>query len=175
MCSSDLAFEPSIVAQGDGGLWAYAHQRRFDLPGGFSVYGYAFVPPTPFLLKDWERYDVSRYVDPGCVSPEEGRRTEDVPLNEIRNATILYDLERLEGEKAQDGADLGHRIEGSHQMHLGGAGVREAHFRPCGCQGTHQGFGAVHAHLLVRFSAAASPQPPSRPASRPPPFDPDIA
>jgi len=30
------------------------------------------VPPTPFLLKDWEKYDVSAYVDPGCVSPEEG-------------------------------------------------------------------------------------------------------
>jgi hypothetical protein len=89
------AVEPSIVAQADGGLWAYAHQRRFDLPGGFSVYGYAFVPPTPFLLKDWERYDVSRYVDPGCVSPEEGRRSVDVPLHEIRNATIRDDLERL--------------------------------------------------------------------------------
>jgi Icc-related predicted phosphoesterase len=99
------AVEPSIVAQADGGLWAYAHQRRFDLPGGFSVYGYAFVPPTPFLLKDWERYDVSRYVDPGCVSPEEGRRSVDVPLHEIRNATIRDDLERLAGE-----ADLGRAV-----------------------------------------------------------------
>ena len=56
------------------GLWSYAHGRRLELRG-FDVYGYSFVPPTPFLLKDWERYDVSRYVDPGCVSPEEGRRS----------------------------------------------------------------------------------------------------
>lgn len=96
------AFEPAIVAHGEGGLWAYAHERHFDLPGGFSVYGYAFVPPTPFLLKDWERYDVSRYVDPGCVSPEEGRRSVEVPLHEIRGATIRDDLERLAGD-----ADLG--------------------------------------------------------------------
>ena len=51
---------------------------------GFSVYGYACVPPTPFRLKDWERYDVSRYVDPGCVSPEEGLRT--VPGARARRA-----------------------------------------------------------------------------------------
>lgn len=99
------AFEPSIVAEGDAGLWLYAHQRRFDLPGGFCVYGYAYVPPTPFLLKDWERYDVSRYVDPGCVSPEEGRRSVDVPAHEIRDATIRDDLERLAGD-----ADLGRSV-----------------------------------------------------------------
>ena len=33
--------------------------------GAHPVYGYACVPPTPFPLKDWERYDVSRFVDPG--------------------------------------------------------------------------------------------------------------
>jgi uncharacterized protein len=67
--------------------------------GGFwnSVYGYSCVPPTPFRLKDWERYDVSRYVDPGCTSPEEGWRT--VPANEsdVRYGTIHSDLEMLAG------------------------------------------------------------------------------
>ena len=46
------------------GLWSYAHGRRLELRG-FDVYGYSFVPPTPFLLKDWERYDVSRLRRPG--------------------------------------------------------------------------------------------------------------
>jgi Icc-related predicted phosphoesterase len=55
------------------------------------------VPPTPFLLKDWERYDVSRYVDPGCVSPEEGRRSVPVSANESRYSTISEDLEQLVG------------------------------------------------------------------------------
>ncbi len=76
------------------GLWSYAHGRRLELRG-FDVYGYSFVPPTPFLLKDWERYDVSRYVDPGCVSPEEGRRSVTIEPREARLETIQKDLERL--------------------------------------------------------------------------------
>ena len=32
----------------------------------WAIYGYAYVPPTPFSRKDWDRYDVSRYVDPGA-------------------------------------------------------------------------------------------------------------
>jgi len=79
------------------GLWRYAHGRRHVL-GSHPVFGYSFVPPTPFLLKDWERYDVSRYVPPGCVSPEEGWRTvEDTP-HEVRYGTIKDDLARLTGE-----------------------------------------------------------------------------
>ena len=57
--------------------------RRFLL-GDFAIYGLAYVPPTPFLLKDWERYDVSRYVPPGCVSPEEGSRTVPAEESEIK-------------------------------------------------------------------------------------------
>jgi Icc-related predicted phosphoesterase len=52
------------------GLWHYAHRQRFEW-NQHTVYGYACVPPTPFLLKDWEKYDISRYTPHGCVSPEE--------------------------------------------------------------------------------------------------------
>jgi Icc-related predicted phosphoesterase len=78
------------------GLLEHVHGRRVDL-AGVPVYGYACVPPTPFLLKDWERYDVSRFVDPGCVSPEEGRRSVPVAEAEIRWGTIAGDLEALAG------------------------------------------------------------------------------
>lgn len=90
--------ESTFIEVGKAGLWSYAHDQRFDLPGGFALYGYAHVPPTPFQLKDWEKYDVSRYVDPGCASPEEGRRTVAVPAGELRHATIQRDLERLTGD-----------------------------------------------------------------------------
>jgi Icc-related predicted phosphoesterase len=80
------------------GVWEYIHSRRVAL-GNFSVFGYACVPPTPFLLKDWERYDVSRYVDPGAVSPEEGWRSVPVPEREKKYSTIKDDLERLAGEE----------------------------------------------------------------------------
>jgi Icc-related predicted phosphoesterase len=77
-------------------LWTYLHQREAEL-AEHPVFGYANVPPTPFQLKDWERYDVSRYVDPGSVSPERGRRTVPVDPDEIRYGTIVADLEELTG------------------------------------------------------------------------------
>ena len=40
---------------------------------------------------------MSRYVDPGCVSPEEGTRTVSLPESEARYATIKEDLDRLIG------------------------------------------------------------------------------
>jgi Icc-related predicted phosphoesterase len=92
--------EDAIVAAGGDGLWEYAHGRRLAL-GAHPVIGYACVPPTPFQLKDWERYDVSRHVDPGCVSPEEGRRTVAVDEHETRYGTILEDLRLL-----TEGVDL---------------------------------------------------------------------
>ena len=80
--TADLASAEDVIlaklewfrAGDEEGLWRYVHGRRHDL-GKFPVYGYAMVPPTPFLWKDWERYDVSRYVTPGSVSPEEGWRS----------------------------------------------------------------------------------------------------
>jgi Icc-related predicted phosphoesterase len=85
------------------GMWVYAHNRRSSLLG-FQVFGYAYVPPTPFMLKDWEKYDVSRYVPPGCVSPEEGRRSVSRPENEIRYSTIQQDLTTLTGERTLEDA-----------------------------------------------------------------------
>jgi Icc-related predicted phosphoesterase len=75
-------------------LWIYAHNRIVQFEN-YRVLGYSFVPPTPFMLKDWERYDVSRYTPHGCVSPEDGWRGKAVPKNEIRYSTIQVDLERL--------------------------------------------------------------------------------
>lgn len=98
----------SIVAdlrQGEkDGLWEYIHARATDL-GDYQVYGYACVPPSPFQLKDWERYDLSRFVDPGCVSPEEGFHTTDVEPAELRYRTIAKDLETLAGSD-----DLNHAV-----------------------------------------------------------------
>jgi len=95
--------EAAILAAGKDGLWRYIHDRKVDVCG-VPVYGYANVPPTPFQNKDWERYDVSRFVDPGCVSPEEGRRTVPVDLRRVRYATIQEDLNRLSGDDDLDRA-----------------------------------------------------------------------
>jgi Icc-related predicted phosphoesterase len=87
--------EEKFVYGSSTGLFSYIHQDKYEL-GGFSVYGYSFVPPTPFQMKDWEKYDVSRYVDPGCIPPTEGFRTTDVK-EDIEYETIQKDLLALAG------------------------------------------------------------------------------
>ncbi len=89
--------EQELVNAESMGIWKYVHNKKIKFKD-FSVYGYAHIPPTPFLLKDWERYDVSRYVDPGCVSPEDGWRSKAVETNHIKYATIKNDLELLSGQ-----------------------------------------------------------------------------
>ena len=90
------AEEPSLAELERRGFLEHAHRRRIDV-AGVPVYGYACVPPTPFMLKDWERYDVSRFVDPGCVSPEDGHRSVAVPEGDAKWGTIAADLEALVG------------------------------------------------------------------------------
>ncbi len=62
------------------------------------------MPPTPFALKDWERYDVSRFVDPGSIPPEEGRFTVAMAEFEPGFPTIREDLDRLTGQDAMANA-----------------------------------------------------------------------
>jgi len=85
------------------GLWHYVHGRRVDVDG-WSVYGYSYVPPTPFQLKDFERYDVSRYVDPGCVPPDGGRHSSTPSLDVVQWRTIAEDLADLVGDDSLDRA-----------------------------------------------------------------------
>jgi len=91
------ADEPDIVNGDERGLWDYCHNRQLEL-GQFTVYGYAYSPPSPLLLKDWERYDVSRGVDPGCASPEEGQYSVPVEESVKKWATIAQDLNDLAGD-----------------------------------------------------------------------------
>jgi len=95
--------EAAILAAAAQGIWEYIHERQVRL-GSFDVYGYGCVPPTPFLLKDWERYDVSRYVDPGCISPEDGHRSVPVSDHQMKYATIQDDLVKLVKDQPLDGA-----------------------------------------------------------------------
>lgn len=76
------------------GVWEYINNKKIKFED-FNIYGYSYIPPTPFQLKDWEKYDVSRFTDPGCVSPEEGWHSVDVPKHELRYSTIEKDLNTL--------------------------------------------------------------------------------
>jgi uncharacterized protein len=81
----------------EAGLLDLIHLRRVAI-GAHAVIGYACTPPSPFRLKDFERYDVSRFVDPGCTSPEEGRRTVPADESDVIYGTIAGDLDALAGD-----------------------------------------------------------------------------
>ena len=91
--------ETAFLDVASSGLWVYAHNLSSSV-AGYQVFGYAYVPPSPFMLKDWEKYDVSRYIPPGCVSPEDGRRSVPCPEYEIKYSTIQKDLAALAGDRA---------------------------------------------------------------------------
>lgn len=95
--------QEGIFAGQESGLWQHIHNRKI-LFGSVPIYGFGCVPPTPFLLKDWERYDISRYVPPGCVSPEEGYRSVQGEAHEIRWGTIQKDLALLAEKDSLDHA-----------------------------------------------------------------------
>lgn len=86
--------EEKLISAQDKNLFHYINLRKISFEN-INVYGYSCVPPSPFLLKDWEKYDVSRYVDPGCISPEEGFRSVKIEESEIKFSTIKNDLDRL--------------------------------------------------------------------------------
>jgi Icc-related predicted phosphoesterase len=85
--------EPYFIQGEQHGLWNYIHFKKISFRG-YSVIGYSYVPPTPFRLKDWERYDVSRYADPGCIHPTEGFRTVETS-EDIEYSTIRKDIGKL--------------------------------------------------------------------------------
>jgi len=89
--------ETDFVENQRFGIWEYIHNRKVVFEG-FYIYGYSYVPPTPFQLKDWEKYDVTRFTDPGCMSPEEGWHSVKVSTNKLRYSTFEKDLEKLVGE-----------------------------------------------------------------------------
>ena len=91
------------LAGQEQGLWQQIHGRKIQFEN-VSIYGYGCVPPTPYLLKDWERYDVSRYVPPGCVSPEEGYRSIPAEADQIKWGTIQKEVALLAGEDILDHA-----------------------------------------------------------------------
>ena len=93
--------EKALNAGEKKGLWRYIHNKHFTFKE-YRIFGYNFVPPTPFQLKDWEKYDVSRFVDNGCIPPEEGRHSYPVDEFTIKNSTIQIDLEYLAAEYPMD-------------------------------------------------------------------------
>ena len=87
-------YEDILIEAEKKSIIEYVHNKTVEF-GNLFVTGYSYIPPTPFQLKDWEKYDVSRYVDVGAISPEEGIRSKKIPKEKIRWETIADDLKSL--------------------------------------------------------------------------------
>ena len=90
------AIESEFVKADTEGLIVYVHNKKVQFHNS-TVYGYAYIPPSPFMLKDWERYDVSQYVDPGCVAPEDGSFSIETDKKLNKYKTIKKDIDKLSG------------------------------------------------------------------------------
>ena len=77
----------------ESGLWRNLHNRCVVI-GKYHLYGYACLPPTPFRMKDWERLDVSKEIEPGCITPSDGFHSVP-PDHDPQIATIQQELQDL--------------------------------------------------------------------------------
>lgn len=94
--NDDMRIKEAIIinAASKEKIWHYIHNMKLTWKD-YTVYGYSYVPPSPLQLKDWERFDVSRYLDPGCTAPYEGYLTIPVNKNILEWKTIKEDLDDL--------------------------------------------------------------------------------
>ncbi len=88
------AYEETLKEMEGKDLLEYMHNSTTEFDDLY-VCGYSFIPPTPFRLKDWERYDVSQYVGVGAISPENGTRTVEISEYDKQYKTIEDDLRKL--------------------------------------------------------------------------------
>jgi Icc-related predicted phosphoesterase len=86
--------EQLLIDADRDGILDYIPMKKIEIEG-ITVVGYPFVTPSPFRLKDWERYDMDRTLRPGCIPPENGIHTISVRETELGHRTILEDMNYL--------------------------------------------------------------------------------
>jgi Icc-related predicted phosphoesterase len=89
MGNDDLRANLDLLEEAEEREFLQIIHKRVVRIDNLSFLGYSFVPPTPFVIKDWEKYENSnRIIEPVAISPENGYRSVDV--NE--KTTIEEDL-----------------------------------------------------------------------------------
>lgn len=95
--NDDLKISIDELADGEKTeLWRNLHNHCVVI-GKYRFYGYGCVPPTPFRIKDWDRFDISKEIEPGCIAPIDGYHSM-LPDHDPENDTILNDLTLLINE-----------------------------------------------------------------------------
>lgn len=92
---------PGIIKGEEKDLWKFLDSKKTRF-GPYTIYGYSYVPPTPFRNKDWEKYDVDLTIKPGCTPPD--KVLLDNLDNEKSNSSIVQDLKELISDDPMDRA-----------------------------------------------------------------------
>lgn len=92
---------PGFVYGQEKDLWKFLNSSKVKF-GPYMIYGYSYVPPTPFRIKDWEKYDIDRTINPGCQSPEEGFKS--VLSSSADTNLIAEDITELCGDDSLEKA-----------------------------------------------------------------------
>ncbi|HLN52232.1 MAG TPA: metallophosphoesterase [Lentimicrobium sp.] len=86
---SDL---PGFIEGVKKDLWKFLNNSKVKF-GPYHIYGYSYVPPTPFRIKDWEKYDIDFKLDSESTSPDSGYKSVPDDINSPK--TIAEDLNLL--------------------------------------------------------------------------------
>lgn len=86
---------PGFAIGHEKDLWKLIVSNKVRF-GPYTIYGYSYVPPTPFRIKDWEKYDIDYTVNEGCIDPKDGYKSEEVVSGDTQ--LISEDISMLVGE-----------------------------------------------------------------------------
>lgn len=82
-------------------LYTTIHKKRVPLTKDFDIIGYSHVPITPFLLKDWEKFDLN-IVPEDLVSEYERRKGENYRLDGFKSTMAGWREFLFKQEDEQD-------------------------------------------------------------------------
>ncbi|MBU1246040.1 MAG: metallophosphoesterase [Nanoarchaeota archaeon] len=93
-------------------LFKVIHNKRIKLTEDFEIVGYSFVPITPFGIKDWEKYDLSKV--PATLKKKYAeRKLTNYRLNGIKSIKTRWKIFQFDsGMEVQDSIqkDLSRKI-----------------------------------------------------------------
>lgn len=92
---------PGFMEGAERDLWKFLNNSKSKF-GPYHIYGYSYVPPTPFRLKDWEKFDTDFTVPQGAISPADGIRSVEAAAND--HLLISDDLAELASADSLDKA-----------------------------------------------------------------------
>jgi Icc-related predicted phosphoesterase len=106
--NDDLKINFKELAEGEKtDLWRNLHNQGVVI-GKYRFYGYGCVPPTPFRIKDWDRFDISKEIEEGCIAPADGFHSL-ASDHDPENDTIEKDIQILvKDENLESGVFLFH-------------------------------------------------------------------